>query len=89
MPRPGSRGSSTARILYEHSSRYVFLIADAARLQRSRTEMEVFYTACVARDGEASEQAIGRPDHPALPERSVRPIAAGAAGEGLAARPPQ
>jgi DNA-binding GntR family transcriptional regulator len=47
------------RILYEHSSRYVFLmIADAARLKRSRMEMEVFYTACVARDGEASEQAI-------------------------------
>jgi DNA-binding GntR family transcriptional regulator len=47
------------RVLYEHSSRYVFLmIADPGRLRRSRLDMEVFFEACRARDGLESQQAI-------------------------------
>ena len=47
------------RVLYEHSSRYVFLmIADTKRLRRSREDMEVFCSACQALDGVAAQQAI-------------------------------
>jgi DNA-binding GntR family transcriptional regulator len=47
------------RVLYEHSSRYVFLmIADTKRLRRSREDMEVFCAACRDRDGVAAQDAI-------------------------------
>lgn len=47
------------RVLYEHSSRYVFLmIADPSRLERSLADMEEFYAACQTRDGMAAQDAI-------------------------------
>ena len=47
------------RALYDHSTRYVFLmIADATRLKRSRRDMEAFFVACRKRDGLAAQQAI-------------------------------
>jgi DNA-binding GntR family transcriptional regulator len=47
------------QVLYEHSRRYVFLlIADASRLERSRSDMERFFAAAAARDGPAAQQAI-------------------------------
>jgi DNA-binding GntR family transcriptional regulator len=45
--------------LYELASRYVYLMmAEPARLKRSRREMEAFFAACRERDGAASQQAI-------------------------------
>jgi len=45
--------------LYEHSMRYHFLtLADTSRFDRSRSNMERFFAACRARDGEEAEQVI-------------------------------
>jgi DNA-binding GntR family transcriptional regulator len=46
-------------VLYEHSTRYVFLtIAEASRFKQSRADMEKFFVACEARDGLAAHAAI-------------------------------
>lgn len=46
-------------VLYEHSTRYVFLtIAEASRFKQSRADMERFFVACEARDGPAAHAAI-------------------------------
>ena len=45
--------------LYEHSTRYVFLmIADVARFERSRSSMEDFFAACRDRDGVSAQRVI-------------------------------
>ena len=62
--------------LYELASRYVYLMmAEPARLKRSRREMEAFFAACRERDGPATAGGDpGRaPDDALVPERGVRP----------------
>ncbi len=46
-------------VLYDHSMRYHFLtIADVARFEQSRSNMERFFAACRSRDGLEAEHVI-------------------------------